>query len=145
MILQYGFAFGITYLSGVISSPILAKIGTWIGPKPVYIFGAFGQSLCITAFGFITLVDDTKIFIVLSYILRYPSHSIISKVANQCINIFRALIGITDVACVNAVLSILLELFPQKYASIMSWTKVAFSVGFIIGNFQTLKTFLKFS
>ena len=57
-------------MAAVIASPILGKIGTWIGPKPVYVVGSFGQSLCATTFGFITLAQTPTGFITWSYLLR---------------------------------------------------------------------------
>ena len=48
--------------------------------------------------------------------------------------ISRALGGIADVAAWGAVLSILLKLFPEKYATILSWTQMFFGLGYMLGN-----------
>lgn len=45
----------------------------------------------------------------------------------------RALGGIADVAAWGAVLAILLKVFPEKYASILSWTETFFGLGYMLG------------
>ena len=46
--------------------------------------------------------------------------------------------GAADAASWGAVLGILMELYPDRVASIMSWTEMAFGVGYTIGNITTL-------
>lgn len=46
---------------------------------------------------------------------------------------YRALGGIADVAAWGAVMSILLKLFPDKVASIISWTQMFMGLGYTIG------------
>ena len=45
----------------------------------------------------------------------------------------RALGGIADVAAWGAVLATLLKVFPEKYASILSWTETFFGLGYMLG------------
>ena len=57
-------------MASIISSPIVGKIGTYVGPRPLYLIGSFGQSMAIMAFGFLVYVDDPRVFISICFILR---------------------------------------------------------------------------
>ena len=47
---------------------------------------------------------------------------------------FRALDGISDAAAWSSILSILMKLYPEKVAFIMSWGETVFGLGYTIGN-----------
>lgn len=111
---QYGFVFGIVHLSAFLSAPIFAKYGNSIGPKLLYNVGALVQSLQGIAFGFLAYVDNLGWFLGLSYFLR-------------------ALDGMADAASWGAILSMLMKIWPDKVASIMSWTELFFGLGYTIG------------
>ena len=67
---QYGSVFGAAYLSAFVFAPIFGKYGTK-DPKVVYYSGAFVQGICALGFGCLHYLNDTAIFISLSYILRF--------------------------------------------------------------------------
>ena len=69
-VFQYGFVFGIFNLAAFLGGPIFGKYGSMIGPRMLYIAGAFLQGICGLAFGFLAYVEETNAFIVLSYFLR---------------------------------------------------------------------------
>ena len=46
---------------------------------------------------------------------------------------FRGLTGIADAACWSAVLSLLLQMFPDKVAKTMALTETSFGLGLMIG------------
>ena len=70
---KYGFVFGITNLAAFISAPLVGVYGENIGAKRLYNFGTFLQALCAIAFGFLEYVDNTALFLGLSYLLRYEN------------------------------------------------------------------------
>ncbi|TRY80689.1 hypothetical protein TCAL_09016 [Tigriopus californicus] len=111
---QYGFVFGIVHLAAFVSAPIFAKYGNRIGPKLLYNVGALVQGCQGIAFGFLTYVDNLGWFLGLSYFLR-------------------ALDGLADAAAWGAILSILMKMWPNKVASIMSWTELCFGLGYTVG------------
>ena len=67
---QYGFVFGIVSLAAFIFSPIFGRYGTAIGPKLLYNTGGFVQGIGGICFGFLDYVQDTGVFIGISYFLR---------------------------------------------------------------------------
>ena len=48
--------------------------------------------------------------------------------------LYRFIGGILETAAWNAVTSILMALYPDKIASVMSWTQTFFGFGYMIGN-----------
>ena len=68
---KYGFVFGIANLAAFLASPLFGKFGTKIGPKLLYNIGALLQPTCGIIFGFLSHVDNTALFLGLSYFLRY--------------------------------------------------------------------------
>jgi len=111
---QYGFVFGIFNLAAFLSAPIFGKYGPKIGPKLLYSMGAAVLGVCGVLFGFLEYIEDAQLFIGLSYLLR-------------------GLTGIADAACWSAVLSLLLQLFPDKVAKTMALTETSFGLGLMIG------------
>ena len=67
---QYGFVFGIFNLAAFLGGPIFGRFGGRIGPRILYMVGAFLQGLCGFLFGFLQYVNETNTFIILSYFLR---------------------------------------------------------------------------
>ena len=111
---QYGFVFGIFNLMAFLTAPLFGRYGLRFGAGNLYRFGAFVQAICGISFGFLQHVDNIQAFLGLSYLLR-------------------ALSGIADAAAWSSVLSILMQLFPDKVARIMAWTETFFGLGFMIG------------
>ena len=54
----------------------------------------------------------------------------------------RALDGTADAAASGAVIGILMKLYPDRVASIMSWTETAFGFGYTIGEEIHIKSSL---
>ena len=95
-------------------APIFGRWGNVIGAKILYNSGAYIQAVVGITFGFLTYINNTGLFIGLSYLLR-------------------ALNGIADVAAWSAVVSILMKLYPTRVAQIMSWTEMFFGLGYMLG------------
>ena len=70
-VFQYGFVFGIAQLATVLCTPFVSKYGYLVGPKFVLLLGGIPQGICTLAFGFLTFIQDSTTFLVLSYFLRY--------------------------------------------------------------------------
>jgi len=68
---QYGFVFGVFNLSLFVFSPIFGKYGMSIGVKYLYIGGTFIVGVVTTLFVMLKDLPDPKMFIGLSYILRF--------------------------------------------------------------------------
>ena len=66
---QYGWVFGIANLAAFLFAPLCGKFGAKIGVKYLYKIGAFLQASVGFLFGFLVYVDNTIIFLALSYIL----------------------------------------------------------------------------
>eukprot|EP00095_Tigriopus_kingsejongensis_P010457 snap_masked-scaffold1863_size26100-processed-gene-0.1 protein:Tk10457 transcript:snap_masked-scaffold1863_size26100-processed-gene-0.1-mRNA-1 annotation:"chromaffin granule amine" len=111
---QYGFVFGIVHLAAFLSAPVFAKYGNRIGPKLLYNTGALVQGVQAICFGFLVYAENTAVFLGLSYLLRMVD-------------------GIADAAAWGAILSILMKIWPDKVATIMSWTELCFGLGYAIG------------
>ena len=77
-------------------------------------------------------VQDTGAFLGLSYFFRYSSQNIWSP-CTDIINILRFIDGMADAAPWGAIISIMMKLYPDKVATIMSWTEMAFGLGYTIG------------
>ena len=48
-------------------------------------------------------------------------------------NVLRFLDGMGDAAAWGAIISIMMKLYPDKVATIMSWTEMAFGLGYSLG------------
>ena len=48
--------------------------------------------------------------------------------------LYRCFGGVYETAAWNSVTSILMALYPDKVASVMSWTQTFFGFGYMIGN-----------
>ena len=67
---QYGFVFGISNLVALLTAPIFGAYGNKIGAKYVYNFGTFTQAFAAISFGFLTNIENLKVFLAISYFLR---------------------------------------------------------------------------
>lgn len=67
---QYGFVFGAFNLAAFITAPIFARFGSRIGPRALYLVGAFGLGASGFSFAFLSFIEDTNLFIGFSYLLR---------------------------------------------------------------------------
>ena len=65
--------FGIFNLAAFASSPIFAAYGAKIGTKRLYNFGTFLIAINGIVFGFLEYIQNTALFLGLSYFLRYDS------------------------------------------------------------------------
>ena len=80
----------------------------------MYFLAASTQSLALTAFGFVTFINNLNGFLVVSYLLRIW-------------------IGVTDGLAWIAVVSLLMAIYPKRVASIMAITESIFGIGFALG------------
>lgn len=67
---QYGLVFGIAHLAAMISAPIFGRFGSQIGPEVLSYTGAFLQGICGIGFGCLEYIENTNLFLSLSYALR---------------------------------------------------------------------------
>ena len=67
---EYGFVFGICNIAAFFFAPIFGKFGDKIGPKRLFITGAFTTAIFGLAFGTLQFVENTTLYITLSYALR---------------------------------------------------------------------------
>ena len=111
---QYGFVFGIIHLAAFISAPIFGRLGPKLGPKLVYNVGGIAQGVVGILFGFLEYVDNVAIFLGLSYLLRF-------------------LDGVADAAAWTALLGLLVQLWPERAAQIISWGETTFGFGYTVG------------
>ena len=111
---QYGFVFGIIHLAAFIAAPIFGRFGPKLGPKRVYNIGGFSQGAIGIVFGFLHYVDNIGAFLGLSYLLRF-------------------LDGVADAASWSALVAILIDIWPDRAAQIISWGESAYGLGYTIG------------
>ena len=76
--------------------------------------GTFSQGVVSLLFGLLQFVNSTSTFIALSYVLRFVN-------------------GIGDAAVWGSSLAILLKMFPDKAATLMSYTEMCLALGYILG------------
>jgi len=111
---EYGFVFGIANLSLFLFSPVFGKYGTQIGPKICFNAGAVLQGVSGFLFAFLPYFDSTAAFIGLAYVLRF-------------------LEGLGTSMAWSSALGILMKIFPNKVAKVMSWTQTCFGLGYMLG------------
>jgi len=111
---EYGFVFGIANLSLFIFSPIFGKYGSKIGPKICFNCGAVMQGVSGFLFAFLPYCDGVVLFISLSYLLRFIE-------------------GLGTAMAWSSALGILMQVFPNKVASVMSLTQTCFGLGYMLG------------
>ena len=54
------------------------------------------------------------------------------------ITVYRFLDGVADAAAWNAVVSILIVLYPNNVSTVMSWIEMLYGLGYMIGNNEIL-------
>lgn len=111
---EYGFVFGIANLSLFLFSPLFGKYGPKIGTKLCFNFGAVLQGVSGFLFAFLPYLKTVGTFIGLSYLLRF-------------------LEGLGTAMAWSSALGILMKIFPNKVAKIMSWTQTCFGLGYMLG------------
>jgi len=111
---EYGFVFGIANLSLFLFSPIFGAYATKIGPKTCFNCGAVLQGVSGFLFAFLPYCSTTGLFIGLSYLLRF-------------------LEGLGTAMAWSSSLGILMKIFPNKVARVMSWTQTCFGLGYMLG------------
>ena len=113
-----------------------------------YNFGTFLIAINGIIFGFLEYIQDTALFLGLSYFLRYNilqqfnlplkiflvGDSIFTIYRNIFDVFYRCFGGVYETAAWNSVTSILMALYPDKVASVMSWTQMFFGFGYMIGS-----------
>jgi MFS family permease len=112
--MKYGFVFGIVSLAALIFAPLCSLYGEFIGPKLVYNVSTLAVGLVSTLFGALIYVDDVGWFITLSYALRFIE-------------------GGASAAANAAVVAILMQLFPERAASVTAFTEMFMGLGYMIG------------
>ena len=114
---QYGFVFGVSYLTSIFAAPFFAVHSGRIGPRLVLILGTLLQTVPGgILFGLLSFVEGKGLFLGLSYLLR-------------------VLYGLGDAAAYSAKLAILISLFPDRVASVMAACETFYGLGFTIGIF----------
>eukprot|EP00095_Tigriopus_kingsejongensis_P008420 maker-scaffold1403_size43014-snap-gene-0.10 protein:Tk08420 transcript:maker-scaffold1403_size43014-snap-gene-0.10-mRNA-1 annotation:"chromaffin granule amine transporter" len=111
---QYGFVFGIANLSLFIFSPIFGKYGSRYGAKLCFTTGSILQGVSGFLFAFLALIQDCTTFIALSYVLRFIE-------------------GLGTAMAWSSAIGILMKIFPNKVAGVMSWTQTFFGLGYMLG------------
>ena len=111
---QYGLVFGIANISLFIFSPLFGKYGEKMGAKLCFILGAVLQGFSGLLFAILPYFEHVAPFLGLSYFLRFIE-------------------GLGTAMAWNSVLGILLQIFPNKEASVMSGTQISFGIGYMIG------------
>ena len=111
---EYGFVFGIANLSLFLFSPVFGKFGARIGAKTCFNVGAVLQGVSGFLFAFLPHLHHVGAFIGLSYLLRFIE-------------------GAGTAMAWSAALGILMKIFPNKVARVMSWTQTCFGLGYMLG------------
>jgi MFS family permease len=68
---EYGFVFGIGYLSACLFAPFIAKLAPKLGVYNVLYVTLISEPLLCVAFGCLQYVMDKWTFLIISYLLRY--------------------------------------------------------------------------
>ncbi|XP_043211164.1 MFS-type transporter SLC18B1-like [Amphibalanus amphitrite] len=111
---QYGFVFGVFELTVFIVSPIYGKYLNKLGPKFVFNAGIFTTASCSILFGFLDKVEDTRLFIGLSFAIR-----IVEAMGNA--------------GFLTASFSIIAKEFPDNVATTFASLETFFGIGLIVG------------
>lgn len=111
---QYGFVFGVFELTVFIVSPIYGKYLNKLGPKFVFNAGIFTTASCSILFGFLDKVEDTNLFIGLSFAIR-----IVEAMGNA--------------GFLTASFAIIAKEFPDNVATTFASLETFFGIGLIVG------------
>ena len=107
-------------MAALAASPFGGFLAQKVGAKVVYFVAALTQALAVTAFGFVTFINNLPAFLIVSYLLRIW-------------------IGVTDGLAWVAAVSLLMAIYPKRIASIMAVTESIFGIGFAMGNSYLLQ------
>lgn len=111
---EYGAVFGIIHLAMFLAGPLFGKYMSNIGVFRVFVFGVVGTSVCGCLFGLLTFLNDTYLFLGLSYGLRI-------------------LEGIAEAGAWASVLTILSLQFKEHVTYVYSLTQASFGFAEILG------------
>ena len=111
---QFGAVFGIIHLSLFIFGPIVGKYLSVFGVRVIYPAGFLVDGASFIFFGLLQWVDNTTMFLVLSYVIRF-------------------LEGVGAAATWTSNLSILMAKFPDRKGSIKAWCDASFNFGLTVG------------
>ena len=106
--------FGIIHLSLFTFGPVVGKYLPIYGPRILYPAGFILDGLSFIVFGLLHWVEDTRTFLVLSYLIRIIE-------------------GVGAAATWNTNLSILMAKFPEQKASVKAWCDASFNLGLTLG------------
>ena len=96
------------------TGPVVGKYLPIWGPRILYPAGFILDGLSFIVFGLLHWLEDTNIFLVLSYLIRVME-------------------GVGAAATWNSNLSILMAKFPQQKASVKAWCDASFNLGLTLG------------
>ena len=111
---QYGLVFGISNLAGFIAGPFFGKFGKYFGVHWMLKIGSLIQGIAGALFGFLAYINNTNVFLSLSYLLRLIH-------------------GISSVAAWASVNTILIYIFPKDASRVISSIEVFQGLGYMIG------------
>ncbi|KAG7163416.1 MFS-type transporter SLC18B1-like [Homarus americanus] len=111
---QYGFVFGIFELTVFIVSPIYGNYLNKIGPKFMFNAGIFTTATTCIMFGFLDRINDTNVFIGLSFAIR-----IVEAMGNS--------------GFLTASFSIIAKEFPDNVGATFASLETCFGLGMIVG------------
>ncbi|KDR14079.1 MFS-type transporter SLC18B1-like [Zootermopsis nevadensis] len=111
---EYGLVFGIFELVSFLSSPILGKYLSYIGPKFMLNSGIFIASTCSILFGLLDLVPKHVDFIALSFTIRIVE-------------------ALGASAATTAAFAITASVFPDSVATTFAALEVFYGLGYIVG------------
>lgn len=111
---EYGGVFGIIHLAMFLAGPIFGRYMHNLGVYRVFIFGVMGTAVCGCVFGLLTYVDNTLLFLGISYILRI-------------------LEGVCEAGAWASVLTILSEQYKEHVTYVYSLTQASFGFAEILG------------
>ena len=126
------------HLSGFISSSAFGIVGHNFNPRNMALLGSFIQGLAVLMFGILELIDDKSMFLSISFILRNV-HSLLDTRNNYSLqqmiasHYFRGLEGIGTSISMSSFPVIFMYLYPDKVATINSWSETALGVGYSVG------------
>ena len=111
---EYGLVFGIFELTVFIVSPILGKNLSRVGAKRVFNIGILTTGTCSILFGLLDRIQNGKIFIGLSFVVR-------------------AVEAVGNSGFLTASFSIIAKEFPDQVATMFACLETFFGIGLIVG------------
>ena len=123
---------------GFIFSLIFGHFGSRIGLKVLYCMGTVVSGTCGILFGCLAYIQDSRLFIGLSYILWcYEAKLLVVQISDS---IFcRSIQGAAEAASDAAIVGIFLAIFPNWTASIASLTETSVGLGNTLGGKGNIK------